>query len=101
MHALTVCFWPVFPVSGRAPWRLKVTFAWQIQIGRRLAVLRGNRPALTPGLWGDEICSLGVIYLIDFLSVSPYRHAKGQQTTGAWYVTGGHTRLPAACVPVE
>ena len=102
MHALTVSAWPVFQAPGFDPWERKEFFAWLIRIGRRLAVLRGNRPALTSFLsraaWGYL---RGYCNLVDFSPKPQYRTTKEATADGRWYVTGGHARLPADGVPTE
>jgi hypothetical protein len=100
MHALHASALPVFRVPKPSFWGLKVTCAWLTRIGRRLAVLHGRQPA-SASYWKNWPYARGLINLVDFVTIFPYRHPEGQQTTGAWYVTGGHARLPAACVPTE
>lgn len=92
MHALTAFSLPVFRVPGFDLLERTEFFAWLIQIGRRLAVLRGNRPALTYRRYWDLAVSWGVCHLIDLQSIFQYRQTKDTPPTGArdW-----KSRIPA------
>src|SRR5438094_7976241 len=85
MHALTVFSLPVFPIPRFDLWKRTEFFVWLTQIGRRLAVLRGNLLASADRIWP-------LVNVIDFLTTNQYRRVTWQPPTGTrdW-----KSRIPA------